>query len=1023
MEKQAVNQINSNTWNPRGSKHFHSVDSSSPKPPPPVKPPRKSLARGLSEQQSYTLTRNRKPAEITSQQDSSVLYPHYHTLSHTRKAPSFDHYLSDSGSVANDDILGRSTSNNIDVNDWTIFQTNRLSTFLGPERRKMTSFPTSSKQSNINNNYIISRSTTNVLDAVNRFESSSLHRSFDKDPNYCPDYSDHHHHHHHSSLSYSRDGEDVHILPKPLSKTGSNSSTMLTSHNNDTHISRDRQRSSYPTNDHHQHDSTSHVNHPQLNIHSRSKSEHHPRCPNRAVLHETIVQNDRAINDNSALEHFRRNSSDFKSIRDIDPPPPSQVALEEIKAVIEPLYQEYLAKKDRNCHDVETNTDDNFMAVEDDNGERVFVKLRRRKPRVTTEEKSVATDQSPTMTRLEINPFEGLFRGSKVLRKSEPIQDGRKSLRKSKQIGKSTLERRKKTRSLDLSRAKVLSVEAAKPIEPKPKLTEIKPIENKPSEPKAPKINPIELERSVLSRLSFDENKEWAEIAEIFASFGSGLSDKLSLFDKTSAPSSVSDWLKDISLEKYADLLTSNGFDDVEFMGSNVMEDSDLMEIGLIDQNEREKILQAAKTLPILAKTTYRRDNPVSLWLNSLRLGQYESNFSEKGYDTMEKVRKIWDVELDSALGVTKIGHKKRLLSSLGQPSNSKSDFGLNSLDFNKLDFSLDDLKLSGFNLHVMNHDQVEPSEGNSTKANVCESDQASISSDMRVDPLETSSLRSSFSSTTSFLSQWKHDPIKLYRQGCRFDSLYLGSTLVTQLQGVQSTRESIVKLKGSTKGIRKIPAVTLEISHTGVKFIDSQTNKLVCEHEIRNIHCACQDIDDFKYFAYITKEHETTNHFCHVFCAESVDLATEIILTLGQAFEIAYKITLGEDIQKLEEIYLSTRAKLASSSGQTDQTPSEQSSDSQCITKKELVMNSSPKSSRFTSNQQRDRERSASLSIGESSRPHNLHNGGDGIDLVEKRKIRPISAKSKEKPKVPTKPASLLRSFVASASLPRRKS
>lgn len=251
------------------------------------------------------------------------------------------------------------------------------------------------------------------------------------------------------------------------------------------------------------------------------------------------------------------------------------------------------------------------------------------------------------------------------------------------------------------------------------------------------------------------------------------------------------------------------------------MEDNDLIEIGVIDQNDRDKILQAAKTLPILAKTTYGRDNPVALWLNSLRLCQYESNFSAKGYDTMEKVRKIWDVELSSALEITKIGHKKRLLSSLGQPSNSNSDFGLNSLDFNKLDFSLDDLKLSDFNLH----DHVEPSEGNSTKANVCESDQASISSDMRADQLDTSSLRSSFSSTTSFLSQWKHDPIKLYRQGCRFDSFYLGSTLVTQLQGVQSTRESIVKLKGSTRGIRKIPAVTLEISHTGVKFIDSQTN------------------------------------------------------------------------------------------------------------------------------------------------------------------------------------------------------
>ena len=143
-------------------------------------------------------------------------------------------------------------------------------------------------------------------------------------------------------------------------------------------------------------------------------------------------------------------------------------------------------------------------------------------------------------------------------RKSDPIQDGRKSLRKSKQVGKNTLERRKKTRSLELSRAKALTIDT------------VKPVDIEPVEPALPKVNPLELERSVLTRLSFDENKEWAEIAEIFASFGSGLakaSDKLSLFSKTLS-NSVSGWLKDISLEKYTDLLVSNGFDDIEFMVS-----------------------------------------------------------------------------------------------------------------------------------------------------------------------------------------------------------------------------------------------------------------------------------------------------------------------------------------------------------------------------------------------------------------------------------------------------------------------
>lgn len=40
----------------------------------------------------------------------------------------------------------------------------------------------------------------------------------------------------------------------------------------------------------------------------------------------------------------------------------------------------------------------------------------------------------------------------------------------------------------------------------------------------------------------------------------------------------------------------------------------------------------------------------------------------------------------------------------------------------------------------------------------------------------------------------------------------------------------------------------------------------LVCEHEIRNIHCACQDAEDLSHFAYITKDLETKGHYCHVF-------------------------------------------------------------------------------------------------------------------------------------------------------------
>ncbi|UYV76381.1 ANKS1A [Cordylochernes scorpioides] len=51
----------------------------------------------------------------------------------------------------------------------------------------------------------------------------------------------------------------------------------------------------------------------------------------------------------------------------------------------------------------------------------------------------------------------------------------------------------------------------------------------------------------------------------------------------------------------------------------------------------------------------------------------------------------------------------------------------------------------------------------------------------------------------------------------------------------------------------------------------------------------------DLNHFAYITKEHQTNNHYCHVFCALTRELATEIILTLGQAFEVAYQLALRD--------------------------------------------------------------------------------------------------------------------------------
>ncbi|CAG2182813.1 unnamed protein product, partial [Oppiella nova] len=52
---------------------------------------------------------------------------------------------------------------------------------------------------------------------------------------------------------------------------------------------------------------------------------------------------------------------------------------------------------------------------------------------------------------------------------------------------------------------------------------------------------------------------------------------------------SVEEWLSRICLSEYANLLVVNGFDNVLYMGSNVMDDSDLLEIGVTNASHRDR--------------------------------------------------------------------------------------------------------------------------------------------------------------------------------------------------------------------------------------------------------------------------------------------------------------------------------------------------------------------------------------------------------------------------------------------------
>ncbi|XP_008570947.1 PREDICTED: ankyrin repeat and sterile alpha motif domain-containing protein 1B isoform X5 [Galeopterus variegatus] len=143
----------------------------------------------------------------------------------------------------------------------------------------------------------------------------------------------------------------------------------------------------------------------------------------------------------------------------------------------------------------------------------------------------------------------------------------------------------------------------------------------------------------------------------------------------------------------------------------------------------------------------------------------------------------------------------------------------------------------------------------------------------------------------------WQHHPEKLIFQSCDYKAFYLGSMLIKELRGTESTQDACAKMRAncqkSTEQMKKVPTIILSVSYKGVKFIDVTNKNIIAEHEIRNISCAAQDPEDLSTFAYITKDLKSNHHYCHVFTAFDVNLAYEIILTLGQAFEVAYQLAL----------------------------------------------------------------------------------------------------------------------------------
>ncbi|XP_048691433.2 ankyrin repeat and sterile alpha motif domain-containing protein 1B isoform X2 [Caretta caretta] len=432
---------------------------------------------------------------------------------------------------------------------------------------------------------------------------------------------------------------------------------------------------------------------------------------------------------------------------------------------------------------------------------------------------------------------------------------------------------------------------------------------------------------------------EWEEIDKIMSSIDAGINTGLEeMNDDTAGPrcpvQTVGQWLENIGLPQYENHLLANGFDNVQFMGSNVMEDQDLLEIGILNSGHRQRILQAIQLLPKMKQIGNDGYNPTSVaeWLDSIELGDYTKSFLINGYTSMDLVKKIWESELINVLKISLVGHRKRILASLGDrlhedppqkpprsitlrepsgnhtppqlsPSLSQSTYTTGgSLDVPHIIMQGDARRRRNENyFEDIPRSKLERQMAQSSVCEIWTNQNAGFpfSSMHQVhntgdwgEPSIT--LRPPNEATASTPVQyWQHHPEKLIFQSCDYKAFYLGSMLVKELRGTESTQDACAKMRKSTEQMKKVPTIVLSVSYKGVKFIDATNKNIIAEHEIRNISCAAQDPEDLSTFAYITKDLKTNHHYCHVFTAFDVNLAYEIILTLGQAFEVAYQLAL----------------------------------------------------------------------------------------------------------------------------------
>lgn len=154
---------------------------------------------------------------------------------------------------------------------------------------------------------------------------------------------------------------------------------------------------------------------------------------------------------------------------------------------------------------------------------------------------------------------------------------------------------------------------------------------------------------------------------------------------------------------------------------------------------------------------------------------------------------------------------------------------------------------------------------------------------------------------------QWVHPPEALLRGHILYNVKFLGECQVDSPKGTDVVKDAIRKRKFN-KHIQKAeghrtPRVEICISVDGVTIQDPKTKIVKHQYPLHRISYCADDKTDRRMLTFIAKAADTNEHYCYVLGSEKS--AEEITLTIGQAFDLAYRRfldTQGKDMEQKKQ-------------------------------------------------------------------------------------------------------------------------